>query len=287
MAAVSRQIRAFLILGRVSNLPTVWSNCLAGWLLGGGGDWARFGLLCAGATLLYLAGMFLNDAFDAPSDRQRRQERPIPSGAVREKTVWRCGFGGLVMGLIPFFFLGRTSAMLAVLLALAILLYDAVHKILAFSPVLMAQCRFLLYLLAASAASGGVTGLAIWSGLALGLYVLGLSFVAQKETVPTLPSRWPVVCLVAPIVLAVVANAGPYRPAAILLSAVLAMWSMRALRQIWWTEQPNPGRAVAALLAGIVWVDWLAIADQARDFGFVFIGLFLLALVLQRYVPAT
>ena len=24
--------RTFLTLGRVSNLPTVWSNCLAGWL---------------------------------------------------------------------------------------------------------------------------------------------------------------------------------------------------------------------------------------------------------------
>ena len=30
-------LRTLLILGRVSNLPTVWSNCLAGWLLDGGG----------------------------------------------------------------------------------------------------------------------------------------------------------------------------------------------------------------------------------------------------------
>ena len=29
---------ALLILGRVSNLPTVWWNCFAGWLLGGGGS---------------------------------------------------------------------------------------------------------------------------------------------------------------------------------------------------------------------------------------------------------
>ena len=31
-------LRTLLVLGRASNLPTVWSNCFAGWLLGGGGE---------------------------------------------------------------------------------------------------------------------------------------------------------------------------------------------------------------------------------------------------------
>ena len=61
-------MRTFLVLGRVSNVPTVWTNCLAGWLLAGGGEWTRFAWLCAGATLVYLGGMFLNDAFDAEFD---------------------------------------------------------------------------------------------------------------------------------------------------------------------------------------------------------------------------
>ena len=33
------KLRTLLVLGRVSNLPTVWSNCFAGWLLAGGGLW--------------------------------------------------------------------------------------------------------------------------------------------------------------------------------------------------------------------------------------------------------
>ena len=61
--------RTLLLLGRVSNLPTVWSNCLAGWLLGGGGEWWRLGLLSCGATSMYVGGMFLNDAFDAAFDK--------------------------------------------------------------------------------------------------------------------------------------------------------------------------------------------------------------------------
>src|SRR5262245_63623198 len=91
----TRQLRTLLILGRVSNLPTVWSNCLAGWILGGGGelfklplpDLIRLAVLTAGATFLYVAGMYLNDAFDEQFDSQHRPERPIPSGAIRAATV--------------------------------------------------------------------------------------------------------------------------------------------------------------------------------------------------------
>src|SRR5438046_8242023 len=87
--------RTLLILGRASNLPTVWSNCLAGWLLGGGGQIGNFMVLCASCTFLYLGGMYLNDAFDAQFDHQHRPERPIPSGGIRAGTVWICGFAWL------------------------------------------------------------------------------------------------------------------------------------------------------------------------------------------------
>src|SRR3989304_728233 len=97
-AQTLKQLRTLLILGRVSNLPTVWSNCLAGWWLGGGGNLAELPFLFLGVTLLYLGGMFLNDAFDAEFDRQHRQERPIPSGAISLQLVWQIGFGMLLPG---------------------------------------------------------------------------------------------------------------------------------------------------------------------------------------------
>src|ERR1041385_5815117 len=92
------KLRTLLVLGRVSNLPTVWANCLAGWLLGGGGEWPRFGLLCTGATLLYVGGMFLNDAFDAEFDAEHRRGRPIPSGQIAQARVWQLGWGMLIAG---------------------------------------------------------------------------------------------------------------------------------------------------------------------------------------------
>ena len=45
--------------------------------------------------------------------------------------------------------------------------------------------------------------------------------------------------------------------------------------------------SVAGLLAGIVLVDWLAVAGEGPLLSAVFIGLFLLALLLQRIAPAT
>src|SRR5437773_2013956 len=163
--SLKRHLRALLVLGRASNLPTVWSNCLAGWILGGGGSHQRLIALCGGATLLYLGGMFLNDAFDEQFDQQHRPERPIPSGAIRAGTVWKWGFVFLGLGWLVLGWLGNPSLLLATVLLLSILIYDAVHKIFAFSPVLMAGCRFLLVILAASPAADGVAGLSIWSAL--------------------------------------------------------------------------------------------------------------------------
>ena len=100
------QLRTLLVLGRVSNLPTVWSNCLAAWWLGGGGRWERFAVLCAGASLLYTAGMFLNDAFDADFDRRYRAERPIPSGQISPRAVWSMAWACLLVGWLAIVALG-------------------------------------------------------------------------------------------------------------------------------------------------------------------------------------
>src|SRR3954467_6738794 len=54
-----------LKLGRVSNLPTVWSNVLAGTALALGviQDW-RTCMVVLAMSLLYVGGMYLNDYFD-------------------------------------------------------------------------------------------------------------------------------------------------------------------------------------------------------------------------------
>src|SRR2546426_1905685 len=262
-ASAPHRLRTLLVLGRASNLPTVWSNCLAGWLLGGGGSAHRLELLGFGATFLYLGGMYLNDAFDAQFDRQHRPERPIPSGAIRRSAVWAWGAGWLLLGWAVLSLLGNATAVLATLLALSILIYDAVHKIFAFSPLLMAACRFFLILVAASVAEGGVTGgthLSIWSALVMAAYIVGLSYLARKETTHATVRYWPSLFLAAPIVLAFIVNTNEFQRRAFLLSTVLVLWMLASLRYVFWAPQRNVSRSVSALLAGIVLVDLLAVA---------------------------
>jgi len=280
--------RTLLDLGRVSNLPTVWSNCLAGWLLGGAGSGWRFMALCLGATCLYLGGMFLNDAFDLEFDREFRRERPIPSGRITLDEVWRWGFGWLGAGTVILVLLGQTTGALTAILLLCIVLYDAIHKHVGLSPLLMATCRFFLYLVAASAAGRGVTGLAVWSAFALAAYVVGLSYLARQESTRGALNSWPCSLLVAPIVLALLVNVNEYRHPALLLCAMLGLWIVRCVRHAFMVSEPNIGRAVGGLLAGIVLVDLLAVAGGGSAWtSCAFVAFFVGALLCQRIVPAT
>lgn len=283
-------LHTLLVLGRTSNLPTVWSNCIAGWLLGGGGEWTRLALLCAGGTFLYIGGMYLNDAFDAQFDTQHRPERPIPSGAISETAVWKWGFSWLLIGCVLLGVLGKVTAVIALMLAMTIVVYDAIHKIFAFSPVLMAMCRFYLYLIAASAAVGGITGgtqLSIWSGVAMACYIVGLSYIARRESTGVTIQYWPLIFLAAPIVLAIIVNPGEYRVRAVICSALLLIWILRCLTFTLRKSQRNVGRTVGGLLAGIVLVDLLMVGPGLTTLLPLFLGLFVLALLLQRFVPAT
>ena len=122
------KLRTLLVLGRVSNLPTVWSDCLAGWFLGGQGNGAALPGATLAASFLYVGGMFLNDAFDADFDFHHRRTRPIPSGAISEQAVWRWGFLWLALGLGTAAGLGQMVLLWAAVLSACIILYNAIHK---------------------------------------------------------------------------------------------------------------------------------------------------------------
>ena len=278
--------RIFMILGRVSILPTVWSNCLAGWWLGGGATAGKLPWVLIGATCLHVGGIFLNDAFDGDFGRQHRRARPIPSGAISQATLRRWGLASLAAGALCLFVTGITTGFLGLALALCLLLYSAVHRLVTFSPVLMGFSRLLVYLVAASAGADGVTGRAAWCGLAVAAYVQGLGFIARRENVRGAVSLWLLPLLGVPILMACIIDAGAYREAGLALSAVVALWSIRCLRPVL-GGGGHIRRAVSGLLAGIVFVDLLAVADAPRGFCAVFLVLFGSVLGVQRLVPGS
>ena len=287
MTSVDPLWRVLLILGRVSNLPTVWSNCLAGWFISGGGDVLELPRLLTGASCLYVAGMFLNDAFDAEFDGRFCPTRPIPSGALPARWVWILGFALLLAGMGCFIGQGSTTVSLAWTLAACILWYNWVHKKSILSPFIMAACRSLLFLTAASTASGGIDGRALWLSVALGSYIVGLSYVAKTEHQPGVFRYWPFPFLLAPVLFGFLLNDGDRFMPMIVIVSMLLLWTASSLQHLFDQTNPNPGKCVSGLLAGIVWVDLLAIGGDSFQLNVALPMLFLLARTFQRHIPAT
>ncbi|TLD72298.1 hypothetical protein FEM03_02785 [Phragmitibacter flavus] len=181
-------MRVWLELARISNLPTVWTNVLAGWVLAGGkweGEWVTLAWLLLGGSLLYTGGMFLNDAADARWDREHRAERPIAMGRVKERMVWLVAVIFLAVGLGMVVIGGGANVWVSLALVAAIVGYDLYHKPWKGSVLVMGMCRVLLYLMAGSAVAGGWewggNGGLIFKALALGGDVGGLSLAARGE----------------------------------------------------------------------------------------------------------
>jgi 4-hydroxybenzoate polyprenyltransferase len=187
--------RAYLLLSRISNLPTVATNVLAG-IVGSSAvlDGPSYLWLSLAVSLFYTGGMFLNDGFDEPFDRRLRPERPIPRGDVSRREVFI--LGGLLLLTGELMLAARSEALLfGAALAAAIVIYDYSHKNNPIAPIIMGTCRGLVYCLAA-AASGGLTQTAVVGGVVVAAYVAGLT-VAAKLTGPN--ARWLIPALIAGI----------------------------------------------------------------------------------------
>ena len=141
-------------------------------------------LLLASAGL-YLGGMVLNDVFDAALDATERPERPIPSGRITVRAATIAGALLMISGIISAAFAGVTSLTVALMIAVAVIAYNAGLKASAAGPLAMATCRFLNLLLGTSAGiplSGLSTGSGIEVACGLGLYILGVTWFSRSET---------------------------------------------------------------------------------------------------------
>ena len=203
-----------LRLGRVSNLPTVWSNVLAGAIIASGAMphavplqplLPLLGLMLA-LSALYCAGMVLNDAFDREIDARERPNRPIPSGQISARAVFGLGYGLMLAGIVLLAWFGLNALLFGMALATSILLYNLRHKGNPVSPVVMGVCRALVYCVAASAAMSVLDQplppmLLLLPALALWAHVVGLTYAAKQENLNQLGSVWPLLVLALPFVL--------------------------------------------------------------------------------------
>jgi 4-hydroxybenzoate polyprenyltransferase len=178
-------------------------------------------LLAAASSLLYAAGVVLNDVFDLDTDRRERPERPIPSGRVPLRAARRAGWllllAGVALAWIVTFHEGRSAThpppapdnedleviddghtagnsapipwverlrpgLIGVLLAAAIVLYDLGLKRTPLGPMGMGACRMLNVLLGMSVLVGPFRPEHFLIAGGIGVYVAGITWLARNET---------------------------------------------------------------------------------------------------------
>lgn len=283
-------MRPWLHLARISNLPTVWTNVTAAWLLAGGAfSEARLWWLILAGSLLYTGGMILNDAADVESDREHRKERPIPSGQVSLRAAWTVGLAMIVLGGALAIDLGA-SVWITLALVAAIMFYDLYHKPWAGAVLVMGACRMLLYLTAASAITSE-TGMVMPRALALGCYIVGITLAARlehKEGKLAVPA-WILAfgLLGAPLIAVALITHGKRDDGLDFLIIVPFVWCLMAAFRHLDAGGPAIGKAVGILLAGIVIVDALAICTVSMPLALGFVTLAPFLRLWQRWVAAT
>ena len=306
---MASKLHAVLTLGRISNLPTIWTNCLAAWVLNQlGREIPLFELPSAdiantlvyepmlwlwiliGASLLYVAGTTLNDAFDEDFDRKHNSDRPIPAGVLATWQVWVIGIAEMLGGAGILYFNAGVSPLYLGLLCLAILSYDAVHKKWSGSVLLMGACRLFLWWTIATAGAGGVSDLSplvlVWS-TALLLYIAGITFVARGEATghfPTLP--WPFVCLFVHVILGFFFCLYGSRWVTLLFVLPMIYGIYKGITHAR-RKGPGIGQGVALWLALITLGDAIAISLLVPGWGLALAVCYPICMWMQKHFAAT
>ncbi|MEO8037934.1 MAG: UbiA family prenyltransferase [Betaproteobacteria bacterium] len=284
-----------LRLGRISNLPTVWTNVLVGVLLAGGGlvD-ARLLLLMAALSFFYIGGMFLNDAFDRDFDAQHRPERPIPAGLVSAFQVFAIGYSLLAVGFLGVAIASRGGDALpawralaaALALGAAIVFYNAHHKGNPLSPLVMGLCRVFVYLTAAFSVAVLLPASVYFAAAALLCHLIGLTYIAKQEHLDRIGNLWPLAFLALPVLYGVsLSLAAPLAWLPLALYLAVLGFALALLRRRGRGDVP---RAVVTLIAGMSVLDAVVLAGNGSvvPAGLAVAG-FVLTLALQRWISGT
>ena len=189
----------WLKLIRISAAPTAISNILVGFLLvhAGWSPVVPLIWLIAGSFFLYSAGMVSNDIIDISTDKKNQRHRPLVEGLIGLRQARYVCMALFLLGIICPAAVGGRSLITALLLAIAILLYNGPLKQTWAGPIAMGSCRSLNVLLGASYLPQSVIFDNMWLGwppsvwwisISLGVLITGLTYFARNEA--TANTRW-------------------------------------------------------------------------------------------------
>ena len=178
-------VRSYLQLMRPANITTAWADILMGYAAGvsivDGTNLVALGWLILATTGLYAGGVVFNDVCDAKLDAVERPERPIPSGRASQPRAIALGTILLALGILAAAMVSTLSAILAIGVAIAALIYDKWSKHQTFlGPINMGLCRGGNLLLGVSAVSGAVSNLWYLALIPI-IYIAAITAISQGE----------------------------------------------------------------------------------------------------------
>ena len=190
---MGKVLLAYLRLLRPANIITAIADILAGTAIAGAWQVQQNLPLLVGAKTdsilwlglascgLYGGGVVLNDYFDAEQDKLERPERPIPSGIIPRSHAGIFGAILLLGGVVSAYQVNTISALIALLTAILVLLYDAWsndHPF--FGPLNMGLCRGANLLLGVSIIPSSL-GSWYFLGLIPIAYIGAITLISQGE----------------------------------------------------------------------------------------------------------
>ncbi len=336
------KVKALLATGRISNLPTVWCNCLVAVLIilhtspsslelyfsdfqeyPIGVFYLVASALILSSTLLYVGGCFLGDAIDFKFDKKYKPDRPIPSGIISRKFIFRASWVMLFIGLLlPIWFHltpNPTSSYLISLkianyswqqmtavpfLFLVIVLYSIFHKRYPIVGLpLIGLCRFFLVVFGASIAAWLTTRYILTDqnvetsitesyftlpiiiyASAVCLYTICFASVARTESSDS-PITWRNLLryTMLALPLTLLFTNQSLQVETITALVIYARWLSYAFTFL----DTNKGNCVSKCLAGFCLLDACFVAQFGWIWVIVCVVLFLMALALQKIAPAT
>ena len=298
MSGLAAKLRAFAELGRISNLPTTFTNVLVGtaialssqqFVLQDREAALRMVFIWIAIACFYIAGMAMNDFIDAKIDQSERPNRPIPSGRVSRSAALMFIIGLMIVGLGICAAFSMHALLAGMILVALIVLYNLIHSLIAASVVVSARraawCTSSLRLLRPIRSTGRS-----WVCLPARLRPTPRRFRSSpgaKRFRTYGRAQW--IALLLPIIAAVPAIV--IRPDGILWIIIplilTSIWLLRGARFLF-IVPPRVKDAVMVFISGICLVDALFLCLMERlPFALIAVACFVLTVILQRRVSGT
>lgn len=293
-------MRGYLELLRPANVVTAFGNILAGYAIAGRGRPEALPWLLIASGSLYAGGVVLNDYFDRRIDAVERPERPVPSGRVPASHAAALGAMLLAGGVAVAFGAGWISGLVAAVVAVLVLLYDAVAKRSdALGPPTMGACRAVNLLLGMSAVPAGMAG-GGWLALLPFVYIWSVTTESRHEVYRTSskPAAYAlagvilVMALAAALVSLFLMSAVAGTAGSVLAVLLLTAFVVRVLRAFWWAWRSDHPQAVRnAVRVGVLSLTLLdailATIHAGALFGLLVLGVSVAAYGLARLFAVT